>query len=450
MIGAGSSGIAAAKALHERAVPFDCFEVSDRVGGNWAFQNPNGMSSAYRSLHINTSRERMEYADFPMPADLPDYPHHTHIAKYFNDYVDHFGLRERITFGTAVEHAERSSDGVWEISLSTGELRRYDALIVANGHHWDPRWPEPPFPGQFSGEQLHAHQYLDNVGLRDKAVLVVGIGNSAMDIAVECSRVAKRTVISSRRGAWILPKYMFGRPLDQLLVSPLTPLTPWPVRRSILTALYRVSVGPLERYGLPRPDHRLGEAHPTVSSDFLNTLAHGELRWRPNISRLDGERVRFEDGTSEQIDTIIWCTGYKVTFPFFDQDLISAPDNDLPLYKRVFKPGIDNLCFIALLQPLGATMPIAEAQGKWVAAYLRGEYHLPPVTQMERITAAEREKMLRRYVASKRHTMEVDFDGYLYDLRRERSAGARRARASGFALPVAPLARRSQISAATA
>ena len=139
VIGAGSSGIAAAKALHERGIPFHCFEKSDQVGGNWVFGNRNGMSSAYRSLHINTSRERMEYSDFPMPKSYPDFPHHTHIAEYFNDYVDRFGVRDRIVFETGVEQARRDDDGVWTVTLDNGDTRSYDALAVANGHHWDPR-----------------------------------------------------------------------------------------------------------------------------------------------------------------------------------------------------------------------------------------------------------------------------------------------------------------------
>ena len=127
------------------------------------FGNRNGMSSAYRSLHINTSRERMEYSDFPMPKSYPDFPHHTHIARYFDDYVDHFGLRDHIRFETGVEHAARRPDGVWEVAPEDGETRRYDALLVANGHHWDPRWPEPPFPGpNFDGVQLHSHDYSDD------------------------------------------------------------------------------------------------------------------------------------------------------------------------------------------------------------------------------------------------------------------------------------------------
>jgi dimethylaniline monooxygenase (N-oxide forming) len=447
VIGAGSSGIAAAKALHQRGIPFDCFEKSDRIGGNWVFGNRNGMSSAYRSLHINTSRERMEYSDFPMPKSYPDFPHHTHIAEYFNAYVDHFGFRDKISFETGVEHAARGDDGVWTLTLDGGEQRRYDALLVANGHHWDPRWPEPPFPGEFAGIQMHAHNYVENTDFRDKNVLVVGIGNSAMDIAVESSFVAGKTFLSSRRGAYILPKYMFGRPLDQIGVNPLTPLLPFGFRRAILMAMYRIGVGKVQDYGLPEPDHKIGEAHPTISADFLNRIAHGELTWKPNVVEFQGDSVKFEDGTVESVDVIVWCTGYKVTFPFFDEQLVSAPDNDLPLFRRVFKPGIENLSFVGLLQPLGAIMPLAEAQGQWIAAYLRGEYHLPREDQLEADMRRERERMFKRYVASKRHTMQVDFDNYLYDLRKELAAGAQRARAAGFSLPVTP---RAQAAAETA
>ena len=441
VIGAGSSGIAATKTLHERGIQVDCYEKSDRVGGNWVFGNRNGMSSAYRSLHINTSRARMEYSDFPMPASYPDFPHHSQIAAYFEAYVDRFGFRDRIRFETGVERARRTgADGIWEITTDGGETLCYDALLVANGHHWDPRWPEPAFPGSFDGVQMHSHSYIDNEPFRDRNVLVVGIGNSAMDIAVEASFVARRTVISSRRGAYILPKYLFGRPIDQIGVNSYTGRVPWAVRRSVLEALYRAGVGRVEDYGLPAPDHRIGEAHPTVSADFLNRLAHGEVTWKPNVRELAGDSVVFVDGSAEPFDVIVWCTGYKVSFPFLDADLVSAPDNDLPLFRRVFKPGIDNLGFIALLQPLGATMPLAEAQGRWIAAYLRGEYHLPAPAAMEDDIRAERERMFKRYVASKRHTMQVDFDAYLYQLRRELRAGSERARAAGFALPVPPRA----------
>jgi dimethylaniline monooxygenase (N-oxide forming) len=441
VIGAGSSGIAAAKALHQHGFDFDCFEASDRVGGNWVFGNANGMSSAYRSLHINTSRERMEYADFPMPKSYPDFPHHTHIARYFDAYVDHFGFRDRITFKTKVERAERDATGLWRIRLDGGETRVYDALLVANGHHWDARWPEPAFPGaeSFAGVQMHSHEYKgeDPTFFRDKHVVVLGMGNSAMDIAVESSFSAAATHLAARRGAWILPKYVFGRPLDQIGTKA---GIPFKVKQLTMQAMIRTAVGDMERYGLPKPDHKLLGAHPTVSDDVLSRIAHGEIQPRPNIARLTERTVVFTDGTEVQADIVVYCTGYKITFPFFDEAFISAPDNDLPLFRRVFHPDVGALGFLALLQPLGATMPIADAQSQWFCEYLAGRYELPSRTRMLADIERERRKMFKRYVSSQRHTMEVDFDDYLADLDKERRAGAERAAAAGHRLPVPPRA----------
>lgn len=427
VIGAGSSGIAAVKALHERGIPFDCFEASDEIGGNWVFRNRNGMSSAYRDLYINVSRERMSYSDFPMPTSYPDFPHHTHIREYFNAYIDHFGLRPSITFQTTVTSAARRPDGAWEITLDSGQTRTYDALLVANGHHWDPRWPEPAFPGaeDFEGEQLHAHSYIDNSLFADRDVVILGMGNSAMDLAVESSYVAAHTYLSARRGAWIIPKYVFGKPVDQL---PQDPRVPFAIRQRMIHQVIRSYTGDPSRYGLPKPDHKFGEAHPTVSGRILDRIAHGAIAPVPNIAALEGSQVRFADGRTVHADVVVYCTGYRITFPFFDPDLVSAPDNHIELFRRVFHPEMHNLYFIGLLQPLGAIMPLAEAQSAWVGDHLLGEYSLPSPAELRADIAADQAAMAKRYVASKRHTIQVDFDDYLRDLAIERRAGARRAR----------------------
>jgi cation diffusion facilitator CzcD-associated flavoprotein CzcO len=397
------------------------------------------MSAAYEGLYINTSRDRMQYADHPMPRSYPDFPHHTQIAAYFDDYVDHFGVRDRIRFETRVEHAERAADGTWTITASDGTIERYDALLVANGHHWDPRWPEPAFPGSedFQGEQLHAHEYMNPDGLHDKDVVVLGMGNSAMDIAVESSYVARNTYLAARRGAWIIPKYLFGRPTDQLKNDP---RIPFKIRQKAIHHLVKLYAGDPVKFGLPKPDHAFGEAHPTISGRILDRITHGAVQVKPNIRRLEADAVEFEDGTRVHADVVVYCTGYKITFPFFDEDFIAAQDNRIELYRRVFHPEIPNLFFIGLLQPLGAVMPLAEAQGRWVTEYLKGEYALPSAPDVRRFIAADLAAMQRRYVASKRHTIQVDFDDYLADLAKEIHAGERRARERGFALPVAPLA----------
>ena len=435
VIGAGSSGIAAVKALHERGFDVTCFEASDRVGGNWVFGNKNGMSAAYRYLHINTSRDRMEYSDFPMPKSYPDYPRHDQIAAYFDSYVDHFGFRDRIRFETSVRRAERQAGGGWELTLDDGSVHRSDALLVANGHHWDKRWPEPAFPGSdtFAGRQLHAHDYVDNEFMAGKDVVVLGIGNSAVDIAVEASYVARSTYLAARRGAWIIPKYLFGKPTDQLHNDPAGALQGAPA-----------DVPPPDQaqHGHAR-EVRAAQARPQVRRGapdrlrrLLDRIQHGTITPRPNISALDGEDVVFDDGTRVHADIVVYCTGYKITFPFFDEGFISAPDNHIELFRRVFHPTVDDVFFIGLLQPLGAIMPLAEEQGRWVTDYLRGAYLLPPQDELRADIAADFAAMRKRYVASKRHTIQVDFEDYLLAMAKERRRGEDRARAAGHRLPV--------------
>ena len=188
----------------------------------------------------------------------------------------------------------------------------------------------------------------------------------------------------------------------------------------------RAAIGDMQRYGLPKPDHRPLEAHPTISDTIFTRLTHGDITCKPNIARLTSDSVAFADGSAERADVVVYGTGYKVSFPFFDPALVSAPGNELPLYKRVVHPSLPGLYFIALLQPLGATMPLAEAQSEWICDHLTGRYRLPPRHELAADIARERTAMRRRYVASRRHTMQVDYDDYLFELRRERKRGAAR------------------------
>lgn len=424
VIGAGSSGITACQSLAERGIDFTCFEKGSAIGGNWRYMNDNGMSSAYRSLHINTSREMMQYEAFPMPATYPDYPGHAEIAAYFEDFVDHFGLREKIEFQTEVVACEPTEEG-WEVTVEGPKGRRTESftdLMVCNGHHWNPRWPEPAFPGSesFTGEQIHAHDYKTPEILDGKRVLILGIGNSATDIAVESSRIAERTILAMRRGAWIVPKYLFGVPTDRLTTFKPFTRVPLGIQSTMLKALLRLSQGKVSDVGLPEPDHDPLHAHPTVSDDLLSRLGHGDIVVKPNIDHFDGGTVVFEDGTSEEVDLVIYCTGYRITFPFFDSSVIDPSDNQIDLYKRVVSLDRPGLYFIGLVQPLGAIMPLAEAQSVWVADLIAGEGALPDRATMARDSAREQSAMARRYVASKRHTIQVDFESYLREISRER------------------------------
>jgi cation diffusion facilitator CzcD-associated flavoprotein CzcO len=378
----------------------------------------------------------MAFSDFPMPQSCPDFPHHSDIAAYFEAYVEHFGFRDRIRFETAIARAELRDDGTWRLTDEHGIERDHDMLLVANGHHWDARWPEPSFPGseEFEGLQLHAHDYRDNAFLQGKDVVVLGMGNSAMDLAVESSYVARTTHLAARRGAWIVPKYIFGRPSDTFAPNRHVPIA---IGARVFETLLRVYTGPPERYGLPRPDHAITASHPTVSGRILDRIAHGTIAPRPNIERLGSDWVQFTDGARVHADVVIYCTGYRISFPFFDDGFLATPDNRIALFRRIFSPQHLSLAFVGLLQPLGAIMPLAEAQGRVLADYLRGEYRLPSRSRMLAEIRREDAALRKRYVASQRHTIQVDFDRYLHELERERRRGARRARQAGFASPLA-------------
>ncbi|WP_225724830.1 MULTISPECIES: NAD(P)/FAD-dependent oxidoreductase [unclassified Nocardia] len=441
VIGAGPSGITTAKRLRDHGIPFDCFEASDEVGGNWYFKNPNGMSACYQSLHIDTSKWRLAFEDYPAPASWPDFPHHSQLFRYFRDYVDHFGLRDRILFNTKVVHAERGPGGGWLVRTADGTSRDYDTLIVANGHHWDPRIPD--YPGEFDGVLLHSHAYndpFDPVDMRGKRIVVVGMGNSGLDIASELSQrfVAAKLTVSARRGVWVLPKYVNGRVGDKQSVPQ------WIPRRVALRLkqrFVRKFRGEMEFYGLPKPDHRPFEAHPSASEEFLHRAGCGDIAFKPAISALEGPLVRFADGSTEEVDVIVCATGYRISFPFFtDPNLLPDNENRFPLFKHMVKPGYPDLFFMGLAQPLPTLVNFAEQQSKFVAAYLTGKYRLPTDAEMTAAIRAAENRRIGRYYDSPRHTIQTEFEPYVRDLKRELARGAKRAAAAGYALPVPALA----------
>ena len=437
IIGAGSSGIAACQVLHARGIPFDCFEAGSAVGGNWRYNNDNGMSSAYRSLRAKTSRRCMQYAAFPMPLDYPDYLSHELIAEYLDNFVDHFGFRGMIQFRTEVTKAEPAAGGGWDVTVrrrDTGAVRteRYRAVLVANGHHWDPQYPEPAFPGAgtFAGQQMHSHHYRTPEPLAGKRVLVLGVGNSACDVAADCSLVAVRTLLAMRRGAHIVPQYLFGRPTDHLTLTRLGTRAPFRLQSLMVALLLRMAQGNVTRYGMPRPDHRVLCAPPTVSDSLLSKLDDGDIVVKPAIDGFHGDCVRFADGSREPVDVVIYCTGYKISFPFLNETTIGIDGKQIPLYRRIVPPQLPGLYFIGLIQPIGAVMPIAEIQSQWVADLLQGNATLPTNQQMNREIAGYTAATVKRYRACTTHAIQVDFLAYMREIRRERHMGVRRTRRS--------------------
>jgi hypothetical protein len=420
VIGAGPSGLATLKALAGQGIDARCFDSGELPGGLWNYGAPN--SSAYRTLHLNTSKSRTEFADFPMPAHWPDYPDHGRVAGYLHDYANRFGLTGRISFGQTVERVTPLPSGRWRVTANGEVVGEFDAVVVANGHNSRPKVAS--YPGEAGAAQLHSHDYRGPEQLEGKRVLVVGGGNSAMDIAVDASHVAERTFLSLRRGIWIVPKYLMGKPSDTLNGA-LAKRLPWRVRQRISQAMLSVAVGPASRYGLPTPTHGFLEDHPTLSDSLLSRVTHGEIVPKPGIERLDGQVVSFADGSRESVDLIVWCTGYQIDVSFLDSSLLGPGADRLPLYRRVFHLDAPGLMFAGLMQSTGSALPVVEAQARLIAAHLAGEYSLPTPEQ-QRADCERTLKAAQDRWGDRRPALRIDFDAYLVLTARELREGRRR------------------------
>jgi len=413
IIGAGASGLAAAKTLSQRGIAFDWFEMGSGIGGTWRYGNDNERSAAYDSLHIDTSKDRMAYSDFPMPEAFPNYLHHSQVLEYFESYAERFGLLPLVTLRTRVRHVE-PLNGAYEVStetLDSGGVATavYSQVLVCNGHHWSPKMPE--FPGELDGETLHSRNYRSPDGMAGSNVLILGVGNSGVDIACDVAPVAARTLLASRRSAHVIPRHLLGRPADKW-TTPFSARLPLPVQRAFYRAIVWLTRGRQSSYGMPVPPTTILTEHPTLSTELLPLVKEGKVVPKPAVERLESSDVVFVDGSREPVDVFICATGYRIHFPFLDDDLVSTTGNQIPLYCKVVHPDYPGLYFIGLIQPLGAIMPLAELQAKWVAGILAGDIALPSREEMVRSITEDQAALTGRYVPSTRHTIQVDFFPY--------------------------------------
>jgi hypothetical protein len=429
ILGAGPSGLVVAKTFLQHGIACEVLEREDNVGGNWYYGRPG--SSVYASTHLISSKRMTEFTDFPMPKEYPPYPSHAQALAYLRDYAEKFGLYEHIRFGTTVTSVapvdcpasapspQPRVPNPWLVTTADGQTHTYRGIVVASGHHWDPLWPQ--IPGEFTGEQLHAHHYKTPDQMAGKRVLVVGAGNSGCDIAVEAAQHAAAVYHSLRRGYHFLPKFLLGTPIDAGGEWFNRWRVPLAVQRWLTGWLARVALGPPERYGLPRPEHRLFEAHPIVNSQLLYFVGHGKIQIRPAIERLCGDRVRFVDGREEAIDLVIYATGYKVSFPFLDRSLVLDEGGRPKLWLNAFHPEYDNFFIAGLIQPNSGIWALVDWQAQLMAAFVRAQEQDHPRADWLRQQKARGHDRLSggiRYVPSERHALEVEYFTYRERLKR--------------------------------
>jgi cation diffusion facilitator CzcD-associated flavoprotein CzcO len=415
VVGAGPSGLAAMRALRELDVPFDAVERHSDVGGLWDLENPG--TAMYESAHFISSKTMSAFDGFPMPASYPDYPSQRLILEYIRAFAEEFELRPRIQFATLVTRATPIDDA-WEVEFEGSERRAYRGVVVAVGHNWDPLVPS--YPGNFSGEAYHSVRYRSPTELEGKRVLIVGGGNSACDIACDAATRASRTFISLRRGYHFLPKHVFGKPTDVFFRSGprLSPV----VAQPLLTALLRFLVGDLRRFGLPKPDHRVLESHPIMNTQILHFLAHGDVAATPDIVRLEDRRVHFADGSTEEVDLILWATGYRPTIPFLSPALPSRDGLGPELFGAMFPVGVRNLYLLGHFESDGGAYPLVSKQAELTALLTRADSVDPSATRelVTRLTSGPCPDLSGgvRYVNSPRHANYAQFETYDLYLRR--------------------------------
>ncbi|XP_021722025.1 flavin-containing monooxygenase FMO GS-OX-like 5 isoform X1 [Chenopodium quinoa] len=352
VIGAGASGLVAARELMKEGHDVVVFDRGAQLGGNWVYldeveSDPLGLdptrkiidSSLYASLRTNTPREAMGFRDFPfaptgkVDRDSRRFPGHHEVRRYLEDFASEFGLNELISFRTEVRHVGLETDGKWMVKYasvggdeSTEVAQTYDAVVVCTGHFTEPQVADN-IPGLdlWPGRQIHSHNYRIPEPYQDKVVVVIGLSSSATDISREIARSAKEVHVTTRSKA----------------------------------------AGKLGKFGKHDIFHNLW-LHPMIER------AHE-----------DG-KVSFQDGSTVFADIILHCTGYKQHFPFLDTNgVVSVDDNRVgPLYKHVFPPSLaPGISFIGV-PSLILSFFVYELQSKWVAGVLSGRISLPSEEKM--------------------------------------------------------------------
>ncbi len=283
---------------------------------------------------------------FPFPDDYPDYPSHKQILDYIRAFARAFDLYPHITFNSEVKSAQYV-EGVWRVELGDGRVIDYAGLVAAPGVTWHPRLPEYPTAARFAGEMRHSSSYRSPSEFQGKTVLIVGAGNSGVDIACDAARHARKALLSVRRGYRFVPKHIFGVPTDVLTSGMADPPPGVPITLDPTIMLDRLN-GDLTRLGLPKPDHDALTSHPIMNTQVLHHLAHGDLAAKPDVAEFRERSVVFKDGTEEDVDLVLFATGYDYKLPFLDEELFEWRSGRPQLYLNLIHrklPGLYVLGF---------------------------------------------------------------------------------------------------------
>jgi dimethylaniline monooxygenase (N-oxide forming) len=428
IIGAGAAGLCAAKHMIEAGCDVSLYEIGSKVGGMWVYNNDNNLSSAYKTLHINTARDLTAFKDFAFDPAVQDFPDHRDMATYLAAYARHFDITRRITFKTRVTKVGPAPDYAadrprWQITTDTGNTATYDSIILASGHLSTPE-EVPMLRDAFKGEYLHSHHYKDPALYASKRVCVVGVGNSSCDIASDLCTTAERTVLVGRSTPLIIPKLIFGRPFWEIVKPFYKPWVPAAVRVRAVKFFTWVVHGNMADLGFAPHTKKV---HATSNANIVNHIKYRRVAVKQGITAVSGKRITFTDGSSEEFDTLIAATGYALDLPSVAPEVAKMDRHSLDLYMRIVPPDWKGFYFLGFFNSDSALNWIVEGQIRWLREIELGRAALPTKPEMQDEIAARKAWVARNFKDSSRHGIEVEHIPYFADLRRTMKDAQRRA-----------------------
>ncbi|KAM9244257.1 LOW QUALITY PROTEIN: dimethylaniline monooxygenase [N-oxide-forming] 2-like [Dugong dugon] len=435
VIGAGVSGLISLKCCVDEGLEPTCFEKTEDIGGLWRFKEnvEDGRASIYKSVITDPSKEMSCFSDFPMPEHLPNFLHNSKLLEYFRTVAKKFDLLKYIQFQTTILSVKKrpdfSSSGQWEIvTKSNGKQQSavFDAVMVCSLPHI----PLQSFPGiqRFKGQCFHSLQYKHLEGCEGKRILVIGIGNSASDIAVELSKKAAQVFLSTRQGSWVLSRISDdGYPWDMVFHTRFRSMLRSVLPRRVVKWMMEQQMNRWfnrENYGL-KPQNKYLMKEPVLNDDLPSHLLYGAIKVKSRVKELTETSAIFEGGTMEEdIDVIVFATGYTFSFPFLEDSLVKVETNMVSLYKYIYPPHLEKptLACMGLIQPLGSIFPTVELQARWVMRVFKGLCTLPSESIMMADIIKRNEKRIDLFGESQSQILQTRYIDYLDELALETGA----------------------------
>ncbi|XP_046933322.1 dimethylaniline monooxygenase [N-oxide-forming] 4 [Lynx rufus] len=431
VIGAGVSGLSSIKCCLDEDLEPTCFERSNDIGGLWKFTetSKDGMTRVYRSLVTNVCKEMSCYSDFPFQEDYPNYMNQGKFWDYLQEFAEHFDLLKYIRFRTTVcsvtKHPDFSETGQWEVVTETeGKQDRgvFDAVMVCTGHFLNPHLPLESFPGihKFKGQILHSQEYKSPEGFQGKRVLVIGLGNTGGDVAVELSRTAAQVLLSTRTGAWVIHRcsnggYPYNMVITRRYLNFMAQVLPscvlnWIQERQMNKRFNH------ENYGLSITKGRKPKF--IVNDELPICILCGTVTMKTSVKEFTETSAVFEDGTVEEnLDVVIFTTGYTFSFPFLEEPLKSLCTKKIFLYKQVFPSNLERatLAIIGLISLKGSILSGTELQARWATRVFKGLCKIPPSPKLM-AEATKKEQLIERGVMKDISKDKLEYITYMDDI----------------------------------